>query len=127
MPVGESCGFDSKCEETPERNYYHGFYGLTAGEDYTFYFQSESGGVFGDALEVNQPTYTANQGAVFEASSDWQQTQITCTTSFEPGTGSKLVFSYIGENSGKTYSEEKAYTLVLSFKPPEIWLFELGI
>ena len=116
MPVGESCGSDSKCEATPESAHYQNFLGLTAGEDYTFYFQSESRGLFSDVLDLNQPTYTADQGAVLEVSSDWEQTQVTCTTSFEPGTGSILVFSYIGENSGTTYSEEKAYTLVFGLQ-----------
>ena len=92
------------------------FDGLTAGEDYLFYLQTESNGLSSDTYEVNQPTYPANTGDAFEVSTARQQDQVVFSVAFEPGTGSKVVFSCIGETSGGTHSEEKEYMLVL-FQP----------
>ncbi|XP_063720278.1 uncharacterized protein LOC134846814 [Symsagittifera roscoffensis] len=108
-PAGSSCSSENKCEVVPTEEDSFWFDGLTAGEDYFFYLQTESNGLSSDTYEVNQPTYPANTGDAFEVSTARQKDQIVFSVAFEPGTGSKVVFSYVGETSGGTYSEEREY------------------
>ncbi|XP_075253205.1 uncharacterized protein LOC142345007 [Convolutriloba macropyga] len=111
-PPGSECTESTPCQISPLQTDSRIQSGLTPGEDYTFYFKSTSNGLYSEELVINQPTYTADAVTGHPLPSvSLGEREVQFQMDFLSGTGDRIVLSYIGLQSGGTYSEERSFSL----------------
>ncbi len=100
-PDGADCQKTSPCSRLVSKSDSEVLLNLVAGEDYTFYIQTESNSLRSQILVINQPTFTDDtvDGPTGLQVLEALERQLTFEINFKSGTGARIQFSYLGQIS----------------------------